>query len=284
MAMKILCTFPGKIGDALWSLPTARMISRHFRVPVDFCMTPEHASEGLLRLIGEQEYIANTYSLPGWTVEYKECMQPRDPMVGGYTDYKYDKVFDLGYAGWPDQELARYVHRLLLSNYKDVGFPFQLDMSPWIKVQHFAPIKRSIFVGWNHEWLELKMGLVLALAKSISNTVFCIPYTAGARHEEFVRINNINEIEMRRTDIYEAATMLARSSLYLGCLSALWVLACAMGKRCVVMEPSEARWNPIFWWDGEGRNRMVKGGDGKPTFDARHVRDAVLEELKRCGF
>lgn len=282
--MRILTTFPGKIGDALWSLPTVRAISRHFGVPVHFAITPEfdRAGAGLLRLIGEQEYIASTFALPGWEVEYKECMQPREPEVGG----EWDRVFHLGYYGWPSCALAKYIHEAAAETYQELAMlPEQPDMSPWIMLS--SPDSPpagfpEIFVGWNQEWLELKMGLLLALVESTAqkDPLYSVVCGEGMRHTEWEAIQAFDAVELSQCDLYEAAKILAHCHFYLGDLSAQWVLACAMGKPCVVMEPSEARWNPIFWWDGEGRNRMVLGGDGKPTFDARHVRDAVLAQLK----
>ena len=74
---------------------------------------------------------------------------------------------------------------------------------------------------------------------------------------------------------------MTNAQIVLGCCSALHVLAVALGKRCVSMEPAEARWNPIFYPLGTtGRVKLVMGSDNRPTFDARAVRQAVEEALR----
>jgi len=156
--VKILCTFPGKIGDALWSLPTVRMISRHFGTPVDFAMSTKYGQEGLLRLIGEQEYVGKAFVAPGWDiVDERICMMPRELEVDGLG---YDRVFHLGYPGWPQMELAQYVWSNMQARERD-DFSGALDMAPWIKVSSAEPPTGfpQIYVGWNQEWLELKMVL-----------------------------------------------------------------------------------------------------------------------------
>jgi hypothetical protein len=278
--MKILCTFPGKIGDALWSLPTVRAISRHFSQPVDFCMSKKYGQAGLMKLIQEQDYISKAFVLDSWEItDEQHHMIPREPEVQGY-----DKVFHLGYNGWPSCELAKYVYEATAESYQELSMlPTQLDMSPWITLESSANsmLFPYIFVGWNQEWIELKMGLTAMLTKAVPLPLYFVCHADGMRHAEFPEIKHAF---IGGVDMYSAADVMARANFYLGDLSAQWVLACAMGKPCVVMEPSEARWNPIFWWDGDGRNTLVRGGDGKPTFDARHVADEVKKELKRCGF
>jgi hypothetical protein len=69
--------------------------------------------------------------------------------------------------------------------------------------------------------------------------------------------------------------------VFLGDCSAWHVLAMAMGIPVVLVEPLEARWNPIFYplgMDGP-QVTMVRGNDGNPTFDARHVADALTRAL-----
>ena len=60
------------------------------------------------------------------------------------------------------------------------------------------------------------------------------------------------------------------------------VLAVALGVPAVIVEPNPMRHNPIFWPLGMDGPQVtcVKGGDGKPTHDARHTADVLREKLK----
>jgi hypothetical protein len=80
-----------------------------------------------------------------------------------------------------------------------------------------------------------------------------------------------------------AAGLIASSQLFLGCCSALHVLACGLGVPVVLMEPNPHRHHVNFYPYGtEGpRVTLVRGNDGQPTFDARHVLDAVRAGLAR---
>ena len=75
----------------------------------------------------------------------------------------------------------------------------------------------------------------------------------------------------------DAAAKIKKAKFFLGCCSALHVLACALGKSVVMVEPNAARHNPIFDPYGKtGRVHLVCGNDGLPTHDSRHVREALL--------
>jgi hypothetical protein len=82
-----------------------------------------------------------------------------------------------------------------------------------------------------------------------------------------------------RSNWTAAAALMATAGIYVGCLSALWVLANALGLRCLVVEPNPQRHHPVFWRESP-KNRLICGGDGKPTFDARHVGEALEEALR----
>jgi hypothetical protein len=276
--MKILCTMPGRTGDVLWSLPAARMISRHFSTPVDFAVSKKYGSEGLLKLIAAQPYIGKAFAIQSWEVVESAPMSPRIPPEIPQT---YDQEYHLGYAGWPEGTLAGDVWaRCCAAIPALAGTP--LDLSPWITnfaIPAMPP--RNIFVGWSEEWIELKMGVTVAIAGGIPNEwQFDIVHGVGARHGEWWKLDRF--FNFYSCDLFTAASLLARSVFYLGCLSSTWVLANAMGKRCVVVEPAEARWHPVFWREDE-KNRLVVGG-GHPTFDARHAVDEVKEMIKRCGY
>ena len=79
------------------------------------------------------------------------------------------------------------------------------------------------------------------------------------------------------------ATTFRNADVVLACNSALHVLAVAVGTPVVMVEPLEARWNPIFLplgMDGP-QITVVKGNDGRPTWDSRAARDTLLAVLQR---
>lgn len=270
---------PGRTGDVLWSLPTARMISRCYGVPVDFATSDKYGTVGLNKLITAQPYIKEVFAYKSWEVIESAPMSPRIPPL---IHANYDLVCHLGYSGWPKETLAGDIWaRCCAANQELPSGP--LDLSPWITNFALRPTPPgNIFVGWSEEWLELKMGIAAAVAGGIPQEwELDVVHAEGSRHAEWWKLDAI--LNFYQCDLYTAANLLAKSSFYLGCLSATWVLANAMGKRCVVVEPAEARLHPVFWRKDE-KNRLVKGGDGKATFDARHVVDVVKEEIKRCGF
>jgi hypothetical protein len=101
-------------------------------------------------------------------------------------------------------------------------------------------------------------------------------YPPGARHAEWLYIDGLIHSP---SHWLRAADLMDGAACYLGCLSSQWVLANAMGKKTVVMEPDPNRArNPLFWLPRE-RNHMVIGGDGLPTHDARHTADLLKEVL-----
>jgi hypothetical protein len=79
----------------------------------------------------------------------------------------------------------------------------------------------------------------------------------------------------------ETVTAIQAADVFLGCNSGLHVLACAIGKPVIMMEPSPARHNPIFFPLGTTGPQvtLVLGNDGQPTWDARAVADTLHRVL-----
>src|SRR5215467_12449688 len=121
--MKVLCTFSGKYGDILWSLPTARQIARDIAGgKVDFATMPYY--ESLRPLIASQEYIDECFVIPDWIRTHSNhgdgpAESPKQTIAGEVStggdaiigvqakigDYQslrtYDKIYDLTYKGHP---------------------------------------------------------------------------------------------------------------------------------------------------------------------------------------
>lgn len=275
--MKVLCTFPGKHGDLLWALPTVRAIAEHYAVPVDLLVSQKYSR--LLDLIELQPYIGAVHAGHRWAVQETAPMTPRIPpeIPAGY-----DEVYHLGYENWPEPNLpiniySRATVQLLTGSQQVLPL---LDLTrPWITARPFEH-PSSVIVGFTDEWFELKVGLTLLLHSLRPVTgdfiALCAEGSRWATEVSWPPVGLVWE-----TDWMAAARFLAGAQVFFGCCSALHVLACAIGVPAVIMEPNEHRWNPVFWPYGQygPQTLLVRGNDGRPTFDARHCRDALQERL-----
>lgn len=286
--MRILTTFPGKFGDILWALPTVRAISEGAGKPVDFLTSKQYGTPEFLDLLQQQGYIQHVYTDPDWIVEHSAPMQPVQPprfaalspsdftrmALPHLPEQTYDQVIHLGYPSWPEAPLPSYTYKV-----GQLAFPgiAQLDLArPWVEVQDpYSPTE--LVVGFSDEHFELKVGITVLLDRDAMLVV--APHNSRWGFERPVGM-----YPLRCCDWVEAAGIIRSSGLFFGCCSALHVLACALGKRCVIMEPNEHRWNSIFWPYGQDdfRVTLVKGNDGRPTFDSRHCADTIAKVLQEA--
>jgi len=279
--VSILCTFPGKYGDLLWALPTIRALARRTGEAIDLQTSADMAS--ICPLIAQQGYIGHAYSNPDWIRVHVDT-QDRLPPDGSPTPpHRYDHIFHLGYRGWPQRPLPFETvnclneqwlateHKPILESELDLGTPW--ITAPEIYTYHWAWVH-----GFSDDHFELKYGLVQLLEKQR------LRFHPGPHLPPTVIGSNPRwetEGGFIGSSWEESAAILAHTSVFLGCNSGLHVLALALGKPVVMMEPSEARWNPIFFPFGPGGPEvtLVRGNDGKPTWDARHVADALQHVL-----
>lgn len=277
--MTILCTFPGRNGDILWSLPTARAISEAAGAPVDFQIAGEFGR--LQPVLALAPFIHRAFASLDWILQPPE--EWHAPSLIGIdkpetrtVDARYDRVVHLGYRGWPDQSLPKFVYAQTQREYPDLPLaPLDLD-HPWLVVPEVTPQPRQVVCCMTEEWIELKMGVLLAVKQALQGSgvdlLLLTPDPIG-RHKEWASYWSPEQI--RSCGWREAVHTIAESAVVLSCNSATWVVANALNKPLVMLEPSEARQNPIFWLE-QVRNHWVLGGDGKPTTDAR----ATAELLK----
>lgn len=253
--MTLTVTHPGRYGDLLWACPTIRALAAvhgpvHLHLPGEF--------QSIVPLLVPQPYIEVVTWDPNWAASPETREAPM-----------YPEGLHLGYQGWPEVGLPYQTYQLACS--LTSMRPLDLE-TPWITVPGPAP-SVPWTVGFTDTWFELKWGLLNLLDDGNrplwtwvgANTRWC------------------TEGKFLPTPWTTAARYIASSRVLLTDCSALHVLAVALGVPCVVVEPMEARWNPIFWPLGMDGPRVtcVKGQDGRPTFDARHVRDALEVALGR---
>ncbi len=265
--MDVLCTFPGRYGDLLWALPTIRAIARRIDGPVDVTIGGEFAS--IAPLLQLQPYLAAVASDPNWSIDRREA--PFVPLG-------YEAVFHLGYRGWPNPNVVEHT-RDSANLASDGAVPFiesvELDLqTPWITLPEDYPEfpQVDLAFGWSEVHFELKYGLSKLLCEAIGGMrQFC--QSPNSRWQ--------SEAGMGSATWIEQAAVYRSSKVVLACCSAMHVLAVACGTPVVMMEPLEARWNDVFFPLGKTGPQvtLVMGNDGYPTFDARHVRDAVEAAL-----
>jgi hypothetical protein len=274
----ILCTFPGKFGDLLWALPTMRALAGRVGEPV--ALQIPAALESIAPLLRRQPYLASVYADPSWTVLATAPATPRIPLTTSVPDGGTIQIVHLGYRGWPTRALPFETLDGFNAQAWNAGArmgdaELQLQ-TPWIT----APLHPAIYyrIPWVHgftdEHFELKYGLVELLQRR-PRPWAGVPVRIGADprwHAEAGETDNtwIESVELLRC-----------AGAFLGCNSALHVLAVACGVPVVLMEPHPHRHHPIFYPLGDQgpQVQLVRGTDGNPTFDARHVRAELLATL-----
>lgn len=281
--MKVLTTFPGKFGDLIWALPTVRAIAEVVGQPVDLVIAGAYGS--IVPLLRRQAYLGAVIADEGWKVENTAPMTPREPPPGvldilQYDVDGYDRVVHLGYRGWPGFDLARETHFCAIDqwNEKAFGLAFQFDLNrPWITAPYPIPdYPLAYAMGWTDEHFELKAGLTTLLWK---HTQFEDRHPLNLSNSP--RWNEEPAMLSGRNSWESAAAWLANSPVFVGCNSALHVLARAMGVPVVMMEPNPHRHNDIFYPYGKTGSgvELVLGNDGLPTFDARAVWETLCKVL-----
>lgn len=272
-------THPGRIGDLIWALPTVRAFAIEHG-PVRLWVSPW--CKPLSNLLRKQPYIQGIEIDYSWPVMDTAPITPRVPPCAE-TFYSqepaamHEPVVHLGYDKWPSMPLPFYTAEHL-GKRSDVIF------APWIDASPFDGQTIAVLCHWTDRWFELKYGLTLWLGEQLGYRlpVICSPDSARwpSAHATPLTFENL-------------ARMMVKTHLVLTDNSAAMVLAAAMGRRSAIVEPEQDRHHFIFWpgsvqpggkWQ-QAKNEFGKlvfpviGGDGKPTFDARHTKDTISQLL-----
>lgn len=275
---------PGRYGDLLWALPTVRALAaQHGPVRLHLPVDPANTTPmiAIAPLLEQQPYIGEVVIRQDWSIEQEAPRRPRYPLPE-YRLYGDGSWFNLGYREWPTAPLPFYTAQL-------AGLEFEPDWSPWITAPrlHTEPGDLVLY-HWSDRWFELKYGLTNILSRTLPVTAWTIRVSPQTERWDV-------HPYARRTSIRDLAYHIAGASIVVTDCSMAHVLAAAMGKRCVVVEPEDARHHFIFWpgslQDERGHwhqadndfGRLIYpviGGDGKPSFDARHTADLIKELLR----
>lgn len=279
--MRILCTFPGKFGDLLWALPTIRALAARIDGPVDLLLAANLAP--IAPLLRAQDYLQHVWCDARWLTVDTAPISPRVPVE---VPAGYDAVYHLGYTGWPRRPLPYEILDIFNGHHRDVPIDPLLDGElaldrPWITMPtaYAATYRWPWVYGFTDEHFELKHGLVQLLTYG-PRFAAGLPACAIGANPRWM-----DEAGEPSTSWEDSARLLRHADVFLGCCSALHVLAVAVGTPVVLMEPNPHRHHPIFYPVGQAGPQvtLVTGNDGLPTFDARHVRDVLTSRLTQLS-
>lgn len=220
--MKILCTFSGRFGDILFSLPTVRQISRNYGTRVDMGIMPSYKT--LLPLLKRQSYIQNTFTIDNWFCTGSPCGDqpweaPLDMLPG------YDKVYHLTYRYHPhgNNPLIDFIagqQSLVLDE----------PIVPFIETLDFPPYKETyIAFAFNDQYHEQKTRFLECLSSNLGRT--------GLSSGTEIRFFDVSKSEWSW-----ARYGIKHALCFVGCRSANWVLANGVGqKNIIVYDPDLSR-------------------------------------------
>lgn len=224
--MNILCTFPGKIGDILWSLATVKEISLQNDRRVDMAIMPQYLD--LIPLLNMQSYIRRAFVIPNWKIEHSMWGdQPWEaPWSGCVLEddvVEYDQKFHLGYRQHPPRGVP-----LIDFIAQQQGLTLTQPVIPFIEArvsghQPASVVPRYIAYAFNAEYADLKT------------------YVRDKVRDTFPAIELIDTTQLPWP---EAARKLKSESCYcyIGCRSSNHVLANGVGqKNIIIYEPHPNR-------------------------------------------
>lgn len=231
----VLCTFSGKFGDILWSLPTAREISKRHHVPVDFQVMP--AYDSLTELISNQEYINCASVNQGWHCEGSpHGDQPWFPQNNESLQHMYEHIYHLTYKSHPG--IGGEYMPLIDFIAKQADIRFEGPPIPFISVDaiKLEDTRTHIAYSFNNDYHSDKL--------------------------QFLDIINANTdvrlIDVSKLSWLRAAEVIHTAMAFIGCRSANWVVANGVAQNNIfIYEPNPARnkegrfgfifGNPYLW-------------------------------------
>lgn len=252
-----------------------RALAAAYGEPIHLRLSAKYGSSGFVELLRAQPYLGSVHALEHWQVEESAPITPRAPeMLWGV---QARAVYHLGYEGWPTPHLPGDVYRRVAYQIGQSQAPVVLPelelATPWITARLWPQVPHRIAIGFTDEHFELKYGICRLLEKvDLQSTAFLLT-APGSRWER--------EADTEAVGWVEAARRIVAAELFLGCCSALHVLAIGLGVPAVIVEPNPNRLGEVFWPLGQDSRqvRLVRGNDGNATVDARHCADALTEAL-----
>jgi len=215
----VLCTFSGKYGDILWSLPTAKYIADVTGGPVDFGIMRPWLS--ICPLIETQPYIDKCFPVPGWFPEHERF--GAQPWESPRMSPPYPVTYNLTYRKMPDAPLIDFIayeSNARLGNQ-------QLSL-PFLNAEDTAEHPTVTWGFGQHGWSQ-KMRFRDDVAAAVEPV-----------------IHNVKWVRVDKLPWYNAAREISRAHAFLGCKSALHVVAHGVGTPVFLVETADWRLDEVF--------------------------------------
>ena len=211
--MTIAVSHPGKIGDALYTLPTVRYLCQRHGTTADF-YTSSYC-EPLRRLLEAQEYISRVIVPEDYVIE--NGFQGIQPWKMPIPADQYDEVYQFGFKDEPDRPLPDFIA-------STVGAPSGLPI--FYQHQDIETLDRP--------YLVLAPGKDRRYHRLFAELAALSPLEAvviGSKDEYFGA-----GIDCTGLDIYETLPWIARSAGFVGTMSSPAVLANGFPIQKVVID------------------------------------------------
>jgi ADP-heptose:LPS heptosyltransferase len=220
--MKILCTFSGKFGDIMWSLPTVRQISKNHGVKVDMAIMPSY--KALVPMLKSQSYIAKAFPIDNWFCTGSPCGdQPWEAPLDMLEPY--DQVFHLTYRNHPhgNQPLMDFIAH-------QQGLILDEPVVPFVETRDFEPYPQTyIAYCFNDMYKDLKDRFLECLSSNLGKSTLSTS-------------TQITFFDSTKSEWSWARYGIKFALAFVGCRSANMVLAHGVGQKNIfVYEPHPHR-------------------------------------------
>lgn len=233
--MRILCTVTGKFGDAIWQLATAKALINDEIVyganpkkteKVDIMLMSN--MESLVPLIQSQSWVGEVTVNKAWVCTGSpHGDQPWYPQNANELEWDYDKVYHLGYRHHPGITGSPLALIDFIASQQGLHLTFKTENPlPYLEAE------------------DVKINSDLALPNIAY--AFNKDYPSE-KNTYFSKLQELTYYYFTMTDVAQldwklAASVIKSSVAFVGCMSANWVLACAVGQKNIhIYEPNPNR-------------------------------------------
>lgn len=214
--MKYAVTHPGKIGDALWTLPTCRYLYETYGEPVDFYTS--HYCRPIKELFEYQSCINRCIISEGYVVERMDmgCQPIYVPTPNG----EYETVIHLGFRNVPDKRLDWFMAESVgIEPYRLPQVYYEFPDFQYLKVENYPIVLAS---RGETSYKDLFLDLISLTGPAHHRN----PVVQIGSKEEFIgNLYISNNFDYTGKSLLETCYILSKASVFIGLMSSQLVLA-----------------------------------------------------------